>query len=160
MRTDPTGGLVAVTWSWTYDVEEARREGRVADLVARPFTAPAGRLIDSEPCLSDRRGVVGVGDREIVGADRGGIGRVPLTVKSLALIDAGSIGSENVSEKVVGAVPVTTEPAAGSLEMTVGASEKWEIQVAQLAGTPESRSVAYSAPPQKLPSPGSTAMPL
>ena len=38
---------------------------------------------------------------------------VPLTVKSPAVIEAGSIGSEKVSEKVVGAAPVTTEPAAG-----------------------------------------------
>ena len=38
---------------------------------------------------------------------------------------------------MVGAVPVTTDPAAGSLEITVGASAKWEIQVAQLAGKPE-----------------------
>ena len=38
---------------------------------------------------------------------------MPSTVKSLAVIEAGSIGSEKVSENVVGGVPVTTEPAAG-----------------------------------------------
>ncbi len=85
---------------------------------------------------------------------------VPLTVKSLAVIEAGSIGSENVSENVVGAVPVTIEPAAGTLEMTEGASVKCEIQVAQLAGSPDSSDVAYSAPLQSEPSTGSMAMPL
>ena len=49
---------------------------------------------------------------------------MPLTVKSLAVIDVGSIGSEKVSEKVVGAVPVTTDPAAGVLETTVGAIDE------------------------------------
>ena len=85
---------------------------------------------------------------------------VPSTVKSLAVIEAGSIGSEKVSENVVGGVPVTTDPAAGTLETTVGASEKCEIQVAQLAGSPESSEVAYSAPLQSVPSTGSMAMPL
>ena len=45
---------------------------------------------------------------------------VPLTLKLLAVIEAGSIGSEKVSEKVFGAVPVTIEPAAGLLEITSG----------------------------------------
>ena len=79
---------------------------------------------------------------------------MPLTVKSPALIEAGSIGWENVKENVVGGVPVTTDPAAGSLETTVGTIAKWEIQVAQLAGTPESQRVAYSAPPQNVPGTG------
>ena len=40
------------------------------------------------------------------------------------MIEVGSIGSEKVRENVVGGVPVTTDPAAGLLEMTVGAITK------------------------------------
>src|SRR5436305_11978347 len=86
---------------------------------------------------------------------------MPSTVKSAALMEAGSIGSSNVKEKVVGGVPVTTDPGAGLLEITVGTISKCEIQVAQLAGMPVRSAVAYSAPPQKVPgADGSTAMPL
>src|SRR3954453_15603696 len=86
---------------------------------------------------------------------------MPSTVKSPESIEAGSIGSSNVKEKAVGAAPVTTEPGAGLLEITVGTISKWEIQVAQLAGKPARSAVAYSAPPQNVPgADGSTAMPL
>src|SRR5262249_13179560 len=85
---------------------------------------------------------------------------VPLTEKSLASTEAGSIGSEKGSGKSGGAVPTTTSPAAGTLEITVGAISKWETQVAQLAGKPESSDVEYSAPLQNVPSTGSTPMPL
>src|SRR5437660_963427 len=84
-----------------------------------------------------------------------------LTVKLLAVMEAGSIGSEKVRLKVVGAVPVTIELAAGLLEITVGTIAKWEIQVAHLAGSPERVDVEYSAPLQKEPgAEGSTPMPL
>ena len=85
---------------------------------------------------------------------------MPLTVKSEAMIESGSIGSEKVRENVVGGVPVTIEPAAGVLEMTIGAITKCEIQVAQLAGSPERSDVEYSAPLQIDPSVGSMPMPL
>ena len=45
---------------------------------------------------------------------------MPLTLNEPAVIEVGSIGSEKVRLNVVGAVPVTIDPAAGLLEITVG----------------------------------------